>query len=136
MFNDVVTVPKLGDFIVDVQPSRVRLCLEERKSGKHIVDVTLDLQGFNEFGTIIWLSHTLRIQWQANARGPTSDDQQRIFGMYVLYDIIKEELKSLGYQVRPGRHVVPASYRPLNGEFDYASPVYTKLKESLDLRSS
>ncbi|RLC71789.1 MAG: hypothetical protein DRJ03_21700 [Chloroflexi bacterium] len=128
MFNDVVTVPKLGDFIVDVQPSRVRLCLEERQSGKHIVDVTLDLQGFNEFGTVIWLSQTIKIQCT-----PHDNNAQQVTWMRSLEGAVRRDLEGMGYQVRPGRHVLPASYRPLNGDFDYASTAYVKLKRSLNL---
>lgn len=127
---DVVSVPSFSDFVAEVPVSTVRLCLGERYapdqygSGERSFTVpakrlSLDLQGFNDRGDLVWASEDHKVQWGHD--GPAMPSDKAIYaGMGRLFCIVSDELQSLGYQVLPGRYVLPSDRLPLNGGFDCA----------------
>ena len=130
---NIITVPSFSDFVAEVEAGEgqvVRLCLGERYSPDRYGSgdntfavpacrVTLDLQGPNDLGELVWLSREVRIRW-SNDGPATPDDREKYEAMYSLRRIVQERLSELGYTVRPGRHVLPNGHQPINGVFDCA----------------
>ena len=125
-FN-VVTVPSFTDLIAEMPdtPNRIaRIVLGEktrRQNSLPIVNVTLDLQAFNDHGELVWLSRSVTIA--GFRRNGTFDDHQkqsRYEAMSDLQRIVEEQLEALGFQVRAGRYVLPQDLLPLNGVFECA----------------
>lgn len=127
----VVSVPTFGDFVAEVEPGPVvRLCLGEKYapekygSGDNVLTVpakqiTLDAQGFNHEGELVWLSRASTIRWSND--GPAMDDDRgRYDGMTELRRIVLARLEALGYEVLAGRYVLPNDLLPINGHFDCA----------------
>ena len=137
----VITVPSFGDFVAEVAAdqsaagqagaaSLVRLCLGERYdpdrfgTGEQAFSVparrvTLDLQGFNAAGDLVWVSEDHKVRWGSD--GPLlPDDRATYQGMAALRDLVRRRLEALGYTIRPGRYVLPHDHLPLSGVFDCA----------------
>ena len=129
----LITVPTFSAFVAEVGPvgrRPIRLCLGEKYApekygtGDNAISVparqaTLDVQGFNCEGELVWLSRSLTVHW--SNEGPAApDDQDRYDGMRELRRIVLEALEGWGYEVRPGRYVLPDAHSPLNGYFDCA----------------
>ena len=129
-FN-VITTSTFSDFVTEVAKGQVvRLCLGEKYApekygtGHNVISVpakriTLDVQGFNGEGDLIWLSRGITVRW-SNDGPATPDDKDRHDGMSELRHIVLDALEEIGYQVRPGRYTLPNEYIPLNGYFDCA----------------
>ena len=128
-FN-IISVPSFSDFVAEVPVSAVRLNLGEHSapdqygSGERAFSVpakrvTLDLQGFNEDGDLVWISEDHKASWGQD--GPLMPSDKAIYaGMGKLYCIVSDKLQALGYQVLPGRYVLPSDRLPLSGGFDCA----------------
>ena len=66
---DVITVPSFGDFVAEttitnesIPAARIVLGEKTRQhNGLPIVEVTLDLQGFNDCHELVWLSKSVTI---------------------------------------------------------------------------
>ncbi len=127
-FN-VVTVPSFGDFVEETGaegPERIaRLVLGEKSrqsNGLPAVTVTLDLQalnGINGSDELVWLSKSVTIiGFRRNGAFKDPKKQARYEAMDDLERIVKERLEALGFEVRPGRYVLPEDLHPLNGVFD------------------
>jgi hypothetical protein len=127
-FN-VVTVPSFGDFVAETTitsestpPARIVLDEKTRqRSGVPIMDLTLDLQAFNDYGELIWLRKSMTIV--GFLRNGTFDfdnpkKQAQYEAMHDLKRIVEELLDTLGFDVRPGRYILPGDYQPLKGVFD------------------
>jgi hypothetical protein len=126
-FN-VVTVPSFGDFVAETTdvpdstpPARIVLGEKTRqRSGVPIMDLTLDLQAFNDHGELVWLSKSMTIV--GFLRNGTFDfdnpkKQAQYEAMHDLKRIVEDILNALGFDVRPGRYILPGDYQPLKGVF-------------------
>jgi hypothetical protein len=86
-----------------------------------IVEVTLDLQGFNDCHELVWLSKSVTIAgFRRNGSFADPQKQARYEAMNDLQRIVEEQLEARGIQVRPGRHVLPDDHLPINGIFECA----------------
>lgn len=115
-FN-VVTVATFGDFISEVTMDvPVRICLSERQASSATRAISLDLQGFNRYGELIWLSQQVILCWTAD--GPAlPGDQLRYAAMRDLRCVVAETLAGERFEYRPGRYVLPEKAWPINGSF-------------------
>jgi hypothetical protein len=131
---DVVTVPSFSDFVAEVTPTEpsvaVRLVLSERYDPERYgagersfsvpaKSITLDLQGFDERGELVWLSRSITVRW-GDGEPALAEDQDRYEGMAELARIVRERLEKLGYQVLPGRYLLPKDCLAIGGYFDCA----------------
>jgi len=124
----VITVPSFNDFVDEtllmrgMAPARIVLGEKTRqRNGLPIVEVTLDLQAFNDHGELVWLSKSTTIA--GFRRSGTFDDpkkQAHYEAMDDLKCIVEELLDILGFEVCPGRYVLLQDLLPLNGVFDCA----------------
>jgi hypothetical protein len=126
---DVVTVPSFGDFVAETtitsdSTPAARIVLGEKMRQHNrlpIVEVTLDLQGFNDCHELVWLSKSVTIAgFRRNGSFADPQKQARYEAMNDLQRIVEEQLEARGIQVRPGRHVLPDDHLPINGIFECA----------------
>ena len=129
-FNVISTV-SFSSFVAEVEKEQtVRLCpgekyalerfgLESNTISVPARRLTLDVQGFNHEGELVWLSWSITVHWGND--GPlTPVDQDRYDGMFGLRRIAQDALETAGYQVRMGRYALPNDCVPINGHFDCA----------------
>ncbi len=116
-FN-VISAVSFSSFIAEVEKGQtVRLC----SGGKYAPErfgsesdaisipaklLTLDVQGFNREGELVWLSSSISVRW-CNDGPAMSDDKERYAGMFELKRIVQAALETAGYRVRMGRYVLP-----------------------------
>lgn len=132
-FPLVVQVTSLVEFVQEVSPMRelckvphtyqqavVRLGLTEtwaNSSGIPTKVVSLDVQGVNGRGEIVWLHDNHAVNW-AQGEPVTNRDASIYAGMKRMHELVKECLEEQGYAVRGGRYGLPASIKPLRGQFE------------------
>ena len=127
--NRVLRVPSLAAFTQEVPPANgkqavVRLTATESflPLGKTAIprkNVGLSLQGVNAEGDVVWLAESHVIIWMPD--GPGFEDDRSIYaGITDLKDIVRNHLKSIGYEVREGDYALPRGIQPLNAHFECA----------------
>ena len=133
MSERIVRVGSLEEFRREVKESKampelrpfcalpaVRLSLTDQWAGGSTIpkkDLRLTLQGINDLGEIVWLveNHTI----VCFPSGPeTPGDASIAEGMRTAYDLVKEHLTALGYEVRGGSYGIPEDIHPVMGGFE------------------
>ena len=121
----LINVTTLANFVQEVAPGNiVRLQLSQRRMGSSVSPIrrcTLSLQGVNAQGHLVWLAENVDIGLSPDGYTPWTDRDT------ALMDIMRERtwetlvaacLTALGYEVRPGNHVIPTGYEPVYGQFE------------------
>jgi len=125
----ILRVPSLAAFVLEIppvngKPAVVRLNATESflPNGKTAMPrkmIGLSLQGINAEAELIWLFEGHVVIWMPDGPG-FADDRSIYAGLPVLRNIVRDHLRSLGYDVREGDYALPARVEPLNAHFECA----------------